>query len=322
MKLTSGNVLTTINPETGLLMASGARSRYTAAASALNVLWAAAESPGDGNHVSSILAYFEGRWHPITTVDRAGDMIRSLCIEPGLYGTLPRIWFGAGLQPAYITMPTTTQRRWLWDGVDYAPFGHLLTSWIDGNLLTIPKDWLQVEVFQTNPGALENDPPYTSLAWRPDEFSDWVAVGGKITTNGVSRVTFPMGSCTPKSQLRIELHRGTHYGAQATPIVEAVVVKYLERPQDLRAFTRTYELSSNAHWTSGLPVGLSLAEQLKQLETLREQQEPLTWYPWFGGSYQVHISNYSFSEVRERVIPEGGQQVGTINVSVSLTVLQ
>jgi hypothetical protein len=101
-----------------------------------------------------------------------------------------------------------------------------------------------------------------------------------------------------------------------TPQVLAVVVKYLERPRDSRTFTRTYEFASSARWRTGAPVQLSLAEQMAQLETLRESAEPLDFYSWWGGIYKVHITNYAASEQRERL--NDLQDTGSIIIVVTL----
>ena len=322
MKLTTGNVLTSVAPELDLGYGQSNRTSYTAAYSSLSTLWVAAEANIDGTAPTStdvsassyILAYFEGKWHPITTLTRPGDMIRSLISDGGIYGPTPRLYYGAGLTVTFMEMPTTTQRRWQWDGVTYATRGIAYTSWIDGNLRTIEKDWVQLDIDCLNMTAAE----YVKVWWRPGEANLWELVG-TVTAEGITHLTFPTASHSAQCQLGIELKRLEAAGdadEAATPQVLAVVVKYLERPRDARNFTRTYELSTNAKWRTGAPVKLSLAEQVAQLETLRESAEPLTFTSWWGGTYTVHIVNYAGSEGRERMTDL--QDSGTITVTVQL----
>ena len=105
MKLTTGNVLTSVAPELGLgyRPATGPSTRRPVRA--VNTLWVAAEAQHrrhaptdtDISACSYILAYFEGKWHPIATLTRPGDMIRSLVVDGGIYSMMPRLWYGAGL---------------------------------------------------------------------------------------------------------------------------------------------------------------------------------------------------------------------------------
>lgn len=320
LKYTTGDVLTSISPDAGLDLAAEKRVHYRAAASTVNTLWVVGEGALDGDSV--LLAYTEGHWHPVYTASYIQNQaIRSLVVEPGWYGDLPRLWFGTGLRTAYVEMPTTTQHRWLWDSatygqVTYALNGYLYTSWFDGNIRTINKDWVQVELDVRNVGAAADGAPYIAVAWRSDDAGSWVTLG-TVETNGLSTLTFPAASYSAKCQLRIYLYANT--ARDATPRVEAVVLKYLERPADLRTYTRTYYLADRMVRRNGVLVNESLAEQLAHLRTLRQSPEPLTWYAWWGTAYTVHMVDYSWSEARNETIP--GQDKGGLYVTLRLVEL-
>ncbi len=301
IRYTSGGVVTPISPDTGLNLAADERAIYRAARSAMNVLWVAAEGHLGGG--SSLLALVDWHWHPVVTVPRAGDMMRSVAVEPGLYGPEPRVWFKAGLQVAYVLMPATTQRRWLWSNMDYAESGHLDLSWVDGNIRTINKDWLAVEVDALDVGAGAGE-PYVVVSWRPDENAEWTEIG-VVNSTGITSLAFPAGTYGAKAQLRIALHRGTLDSVVKTPQVQAVVLKYMERPEDSVAFTRTYLLGERGYNRAGASGRRTLAEWVSVLRTLRESAEPLTYWPVWGlasdTSYQVHWVNYAVTEQRAEV---------------------
>lgn len=316
IRFTAGNVVTPISPDTGLNLSADQRAVYRAAHSSLNVLWVCAEGSLAGK--SSLMALIDWHWHPIVTVPRAGDMMRSVHVEPGLYGQNPRVWFKAGLQVAYVKMPTTTQKRWLWGtDMDYAASGTIDLPWIDGNIRTINKDWVQVEldVSGVSPGV-----SWVDAYYRTAEDAAWVQVGSRITAVGIATVAFPTSTYGGKVQLRIALGQAAALSA-VTPQVEAVVLKYMERPQDSVAFTRTYILKQKSPNRSGASGTKSLAQWVTTLRTLRESAEPLTWYPFWGidagVSYNVHIVNYAVSEIRsETGISAAASMVCTVKLEV------
>jgi len=300
---TLGNLLTPITPDSGLNLSVSERSYFRAGFSALSALWVCAEGPLGG--ASALLAYVDGHWHALATMPRAGDMLRSLYLEPGLYDTVGRLWFSSGLDFVYCKMPSTTQKRWLWDDMDWAARGYLDTSWIDGGIRSINKDWYQVTLHVRDVAIWYTPPPvsygpYVKVYWRPDEATAWAQVGAAVGTEGIVNLTFPAGSYGPKCQLRIYLYRGALDIVETTPQVEAVVLKYIERPEEYRTFTRTYEFSSGQTWRNGLPTGKTLAGWLADLALLRTSAEPLTLTTWYGAPYTGHIVDYDVKEIREQ----------------------
>jgi hypothetical protein len=160
-------------------------------------------------------------------------------------------------------------------------------------------------------GAGIVDPGQVSIYWRPDVDTAWVEVG-TTTTEGTTTLTFPPLSHSGKCQLKIELTRSLF--PYTTPIVEAIILKYLERPVDSKRFTRTYELA--LHKRSGGVRTLSLREQLERVEDLRNSPEPISWTAWWGTTYTVHVLDYSFSDQRERLndLQDTGSIICTLNL--------
>lgn len=306
LRFTTGNVLQSIGPDTALNVSADKRYHHRAAVSVLSSLWVLAESGllGDGK----LLAYADGHWHPVA--NHNDSPIRSICIEPGWYGNLPRLWVAHNLRIAYYNMPTTTQRRWLWPDADYAVTGEWFSSWIDGNIRTVEKDWLAVEVDARSVPAVLGA---VRIEWRPDEDTEWALLGVVEQSNVITELSFPTGSHSGKCQLRVSLGRSE---ATDTPRIEALVVKYLERPQDIRSHTRAYKLADRLENRNGVVTTRSLAEQLADLRTLREAKEPLTWRAWYGTEYQAHIVDFSVSEMpdEERGTSDKGAMLAIVRL--------
>ena len=304
LRYTIGGVLTSVTPTTGLNLSSSQRREYLGLFSSFNTLWATAEAaigpdnPGTiytNGELSSVLAYAEGAWHPIVTHPREIDMGRAVWLEPGLYGHTPRLYFNRGLQVAYVQMPVSTRKRWLVDNQDYGLKGYLYSSWFDGNLYTVEKDWIEAEVDAE--GCSAN--VYAGVSWRSED-TDWVGLTGTVTSDGITTLTFPTTSHSAKCQLRLELYRtdsGTY--ELSTPIIRALVLKYMERPQDIQAFTRTYEWSTRQTWRNGQPVQLSYGAWLTQWATLRNLAEPFTFTHVSGNTYTCHVVDYAVTEAIE-----------------------
>lgn len=293
MRYTTGDVLTPVTPDTGLNLAASQRSLPKAGFSSLGTLWVAMEGPPDGD--STILAYENGAWFPLITAPRKGDMIRGLHGEPGLYGDIPRLWYGNGLQVAYAQIPFTTSKRWTWEDADWQVTGYLDFSWVDGNLRTINKDWISVKVHVEKVSAVAGG-AYVQVWYREDDTTAWAQVGANITTEGVQSVSFASSTYGGKVQLRVYLYRGTFGSDTVTPQVQALEIKYLERPPSLYSFTRTYRWSDDMVWRSGEPSNLTFGEWMTNLVTLRDSAEPLSYTHRSGLTRSVHIVRFNVME--------------------------
>lgn len=332
MRYTTGDVLTPAAPDTGLNVSTSKRAIYRNGISALGTLWLLAEgdvSPGQTVDVnmgyysgdvdvdaSVLYCYYDGHFFPLAQLPRLDQLlVRGICIDPGWYSNGPRLWFGSGVRLAYCDMPTTTYRRWLVPGMNYADTGYLLTSWFDGNIRTIEKDWMAIELDIYNSDTDEaSESDTVRVYWRPDEETAWEALSAAFATRGLVTLAFPADSHSTKLQLKVEL---ASYDGTSTPRVEAIVLKYMERPEDVRSYTRTYKLASRLENRNGVIVTRSLAQQLDDLRTLREAKEPLTHHAWYGTERTVHIVDYSVSEM-----PDEQSEAGDKGVMLAVVRLQ
>jgi uncharacterized membrane protein YdcZ (DUF606 family) len=105
-------------------------------------------------------------------------------------------------------------------------------------------------------------------------------------------------------------------GSDGCLMVKALVTGYMERPADLRMYTRSYRLANLGTWRNGTAITLTLAQQVENLRTLRSAKEPLVWYPWYGGARNVHIVDYNATEAPEEQRPAG--DIGAIIVTLRL----
>lgn len=309
IRYTNGDVVVPMTPATGADQEDEDRFVFRAAYSTLTTLFVV--GVGSVNNQSSILAYAEAGWHPLVTFARTSDECLSLAVDPSLYGNYPRLWYSAGLQVGYVKMPTMNQQRWTYD-VDYAAQGELVSSWFDGNLMTIEKDWSAIEVDAERVG--EDDAPNIQVYYRLAESGSWT-LAGTVTSVGYTRFTLDSASHSTKVQLRVVLNRGTWLGADDTPHLLGLVIRYLERPPIIHTHTRTYRLGPHTRNRVGTEVQRSLVDQIADLRALASEAEALTWRTWYGATYQVAIMMYNATEIRNEV---GGQDVGYVLVSVRL----
>lgn len=314
MRYTASGVLSSFAPETEMDIAYAQRGTYTAAASILETLWVTREAPI--GYPSGILAYNNGSWHPVINPYRYGDMLRGLAFEPGLYGALPRLWFGAGLEGRYAEIPTDSARRWNYTAY-YAEAGEWISSWIDGGLRTVNKKWLR---FDIETYGVETNPGIVLVSYRTSDSAAWTTADFVFTANGVSQITLPTTLVATKLQLRLTLYSSTD--GLSTPRVSFIGIRYLERFDNIMTYTRIYELSSRQVMRHGVPYPRSLAEQVADLETLRSSTSPLSWYPWWSPDAAItcYIMDIGGAEMTDEMI-EADADKGTITVNARLMVV-
>ena len=315
MRYTTAGLLQAISPDAGLNITADYRFYYKAAVSVLNTLWVLAESGLTGT--GKLFAYTDGAWHPVFDFNYPYyQLLRSICVEPGWYGNMPRLWYGAGLVTVYVQMPLTTTRRWLWTGADYPTEigGYWYSSWIDGNIRLTYKDWMTLEIDAL---GLAYDQfgeriDYITVAYRYSDNDGWTTLG-EVNTNGLTKLTFGANSYSLKLQLRLHFYTTDRL---YSPRVEAIALKYMERPDDIRSMARHYKLADRLENRNGVVVTRSLAQQLADLRTLRQVKEPVTLHTWYGTPYTVHVVDYSVSELPEEMRGTGdkGQMLAIVRL--------
>lgn len=295
-KWTASGVFLPQAPDIGVENVLSVRGRYESAGTSVTSLWVG--KSGDINEPSSLMAYYDGAWTNIASTTYFGERIMSVAVDPGWYGTLPRIWFSTPHYLYYVNMPLTTLKRWLWDNADYASSGFFETSWIDGNLITVDKHWSYIEVMTEGSDADAATQGSFDFYYRTTPDGTWYNFQTLYAGEDGTTILRFLPEFVHAERIQIKVKINAHLDADGitigSPRLTALILRYVERPDDARGFTTTYVFSSRGVWRTGAPVNLSVKEQLDQLQTLRSARVPIKWYPaWAAGaSYNCYIVGY------------------------------
>lgn len=295
-KWTASGVFLPQAPDIGVENILSVRGRYESAGTSVTSLWVG--KSGDINEPSSLMAYYDGAWTNIASTTYFGERIMSVAVDPGWYGTLPRIWFSTPHYLYYVNMPLTTLKRWLWDNADYASSGFFETSWIDGNLITVDKHWSYIEVMTEGSDADAATQGSFDFYYRTTPDGTWYNFQTLYAGEDGTTILRFLPEFVHAERIQIKVKINAHLDADGatigSPRLTALILRYVERPDDARGFTTTYVFSSRGVWRTGAPVNLSVKEQLDQLQTLRSARVPIKWYPaWAAGaSYNCYIVGY------------------------------
>lgn len=296
---TSSNVLTTVAPDASLLTQAQKRGKYTALVGTLGQLYAIYESSVED--WSQVLAFTGTGWHSLATLDRCGDIARTLYVDSSLFSDIPRIWTTSHCVITSFTQPTWSLRRWTfatdspasvvkffdrssatWTNME----GRLYTSWIDAGLKNITKDWIDLDVVASNLDAEY----YIKVYYRSDESATFTLLG-TVNSMPVATLTFPASTTGRKLQLRFDLYTNESYN---TPILEGYALRYVPRPEPKLYFTVQVMLADNLQLLHGAPETRSVRQQWVDLEDARKADETVTYVSSAGISYSVHVDQITF----------------------------
>jgi hypothetical protein len=284
-RYSSANILSSLTPDATLL---GIRNRgqFTALYPTLAQLFAAHSC--DIEQYSQIMVLTSGGWHSIATSERRGDRIRALHVDSSLFGPYPHVWASSDVVVTHFTQPTWSLRRWTFDDMTYTKDGgYLYTSWIDGNLLTIAKDWIDVAIVATCP-------PGTSIeVYYRFEDEGLTAVLGTVNASGTSQLAFPVNTVSDRIQLVFKLQTTD---PNRTPILWGYALRFVPRPIPKQYITVQLLLADNVELHSGRD-SRSAEEQWADLLAARNATEAISFVDSGGRSYSVHIDQMT----RQRV---------------------
>jgi len=97
---------------------------------------------------STWMCYNGMGWHPLQEAHKDGDRIRELCYD--FQANPDRLWWNEGGDMCYAYVPEQTDNPYHHTSYEYAPQGHLLSSWFDANLPDIDKEFYTVRVESDN----------------------------------------------------------------------------------------------------------------------------------------------------------------------------
>lgn len=296
---TSSNVLTTAAPDASLLTQAQKRGKYTALVGTLGQMYAIYESSVED--WSQILAFTGTGWHSLATLDRCGDIARTLYVDSSLFSDIPRVWTTSHCVITSFTQPTWSLRRWTFATDSPASVvkffdhssatwsekeGRLYTSWIDADLKNITKDWIDLDVVASNLDAEF----YIKVYYRSDE-NDAFTLLGTVNTMPVATLSFPSSTTGRKLQLRFDLYTNESYNS---PVLEGYALRYVPRPEPKLYFTVQVLLADNLQLLNGAPETRSVRQQWVDLEDARKADETVTFISSAGISYTVHVDQITF----------------------------
>lgn len=298
-QFTAGNVFASVTPDAALLEQERKRGRYVGFLPTLTYLYAFYES--DVGDWSQILSY-SGAWHSLMTMDRTGDLGGALFADSGLYADLPRIWTSSMCALTSFVQPTWTSRRWTFaeDSLDsHVEFfdraslhwfdeceGRLYTSWIDGDLVNISKDWVDLDVVVDNIDPTEY---YIEVRYRFDESAAW-ALLGRADNEPVTKLSFPGGTVARKIQLRFDFFTNETHNS---PYLLGFALRYVARPDTTEISSVQVVISDELELHNNSIEPRTGAKLWEDLNKARDAKESVDYVDLFGRQIRVHISALS-----------------------------
>jgi len=216
-------------------------------------------------------------------------------VDSGVFSDSPRIWLSSHCIVTSFVQPTWTTRRWTYsdrtsssevqfftrDSSTLAELtGRLYTSWIDGDLLNVPKYWADVDVVGANLSASVR---YLAVYYRTEETADFTLLS-TVTTEPVQTVT--IGQSSRKLQLRFDFISTQAYDS---PQMLGYALRYTARPDVQERFQFQVLLANGLRLHNGAVDLRPLATQWADLKTARQAQTAVTLVDEEGTSYSVHL---------------------------------
>lgn len=236
-----------------------------------NWLVALAGEPGPVSGPAKLLVWQTEGWH----------VLSALPLQTGvrlLYDFAGRSLWCGGQGTAMLPI-VDVARNTYYDTSYYFPFGWLETSWFDGELLDVDKDWESVYVVGDFSATATCD-----IYYRVNAADEWTLLG-TITESGqeLRWTTRPVGRSI---QLALQL-KTTDTGT--TPRVRAVRVKYMPMVRDRWRWQLPIGVHERQQMLDGTINKQCAAEMLEELDTLTMQTAPVHYVDVDGTAYECKV---------------------------------
>jgi hypothetical protein len=155
--------------------------------------------------------------------------------------------------------------------------------------------------------------------------STWHAWGGEdgatniIVADGVTELSNPLG-VNPSTldyyymQLRIDFVTDS---ATETPVLEAIAVRLLLRPQTLWGFAATIVAAQDVEY-GPYQDHRTPSEIISDLKTCRDSSSPVKYIDPFGDEFEVYVTSVSIAAVEEHAMARGTPNIESrIQVTLS-----
>jgi len=306
-RFSASNVLSSVTPDSSLLHRQRDRGAFTAMASTLSYLYVFYQS-GMGDW-SLVMAY-NGDWYSIATSDRTGDIARAMFVDASLVSVMPRIWSSSHCSIMSFMQPTWSSRMWtfldqnenhelrIFDKAngpwERKPRGFLYSSWIDGGLINIPKQWADLSVLVSN----VSPDVKISVNYRSDEEGEWQALGS-ISEGSLGDFSFPHGFSSIKLQLRFDFYTER---PTISPLLHGYALRYIPRPDTKMTFQMQLTIADDLELHNGAIEMRSVVEQWRDLVKARNATGGIVFVDPDGTEDFVHIENLSRQLVERKEI--------------------
>lgn len=323
-RYTSSNVISSVTPDSSLLEQEQNRGEFKAFVPTLTYLYAFYEASAED--WSQVMCY-NGNWHSLATSDRTGDLGRAMYVDSGIYSDLPRIWTSSHCNVTSFIQPTWTDRRWTFaEDTSASPIeffdraagnwldearGRLYTSWIDGNLQNITKDWVDLDVVCSNIDSAEY---FISVYYREDEDDSFTKLGD-VKTEPLTELSFPSSTYGLKLQLRFDFYTNETYN---TPQLLGYSLRYIPRPDTKQVFQCQLVIADNMELHNQTKETKSLSTLWTNLKTARDADEAIAFVDPMGDSHDVHVTTLA-RQLLERKEINATTVEDTYSVTVAMT---
>lgn len=265
---------------------------------------------------AAVFLWTGSAWQPHTT----GLTASNFMIHETDTGTnQPRLWVGNGTSaPIYQALNDQSERKFPFSGQTFESSGTWTSYWTSFGFPEIPKLVFSIEIIGRDLTAAEQ----VKVEMQTDDESastEWEVVG--VTTGRGRKHTLELGGGQGKQinnlRLRLTLSRGAS-PTSATPIVEAVVMKFLVVPEVRWGWTFVVPIAED-----GWKTGEQWAEWLEEIAE-EARKGNLEFYPTGrrdGSRFWVQLTHGPFSIAAYEDLGGVGQTVGgTAQLTVAVPV--
>jgi hypothetical protein len=197
----------------------------------------------NGTDKSSIMINPGAGWHVHASGLGGGDFL----LHETSSGTRPRLWFANGSAAVkYQEFNDQSERRLPFTGQTYESSGTLITPWVTLGFPEFPKTLFSVVIS----GRDFSDEEYIKIEYQIDYIDetdqDWKILSRTAGDANRHEMLFSGGSGIEATaiRLRITMNRGST--KSNTPIVDAIVLKYLPQPEERLSWILTIPLYRDA----------------------------------------------------------------------------
>jgi hypothetical protein len=187
------------------------------------------------------------------------------------------IWCG-GSGTAMLPI-TDISRNTYYDSSRYFPFGWLESSWFDGDLLDVEKDWESAFVVGSFSAAQT-----CSVYYRTDEAQEWSLLG--VITDSEQELRWTTRPTGRRIQIALALAT-TNTGA--TPRVQAVRLKYMPMVRDRWRWQLPIGVHERQQMLDGSINVQTAAEMMTHLDALTMQTAPVRFVDVDGTAYECKV---------------------------------